>query len=182
MSEEKLERELKFACAELNSLRERLLDAEAERRSASALEDNLVFDRNDELRAAGTLLRLRRDAHGARLTFKGAASFDGGVKVREERETALDDGDEMERILERLGFSVEHRYQKYREEWQLGGVIVCLDRTPIGTYVEFEGDGAGKLARRFGFDVAAAERRTYLEIYEDHRRSDPSAPRDMVFP
>lgn len=179
--EERVEREVKFRCSDLNSLRERLQSAEAERVSAAALEDNLIFDRAGELQQRGCLLRLRFDVNGARLTYKGPASFEEGVKVREERETAVEDADELRAVLENLGYEAVHRYQKYREEWRVGGVIACLDRTPIGDFVEFEGDAAAKLAQRFGFDPEAAERRSYIGLYQDHRRSNPSAPEEMIF-
>jgi len=179
--EERVERELKFRCSDLNDLRDRLHEAEAERISASTLEDNLVFDRDGDLGSRGTLLRLRFDDNGARLTYKGPATFEDGVKIREERETAISDPEELRAVLEHLGFEAVQRYQKYREEWRLGGVIVCLDRTPIGDFVEFEGDAAAKLAKRFGLETDAAERLSYLELYQVHRRKNPEAPREMVF-
>ncbi len=183
MSDESgVERELKFRCPDLSSLREKLVAAEAERVAASSREDNLVFDRDGEVRAGGCILRLRRDTKGARLTFKGPPRFESGAKVREERETRIQDFDAMHRILEHLGYSVATRYQKDREEWLVGGVTVCLDRTPIGDFAEFEGEGAERLAKRFGFPAADAERRNYLELYADYRRENPEAPEDMVFP
>lgn len=179
--EEGVERELKFPCPDLASLREKLGEAEADRVSASSREDNLVFDRKGEIRGRGCILRLRRDAKGARLTFKGAPHFEEGTKVREERETKVDDFAAMRRILEHLGFTVVTRYQKDREEWLVGGVTVCLDRTPIGDYTEFEGEGAERLAERFGFAIAEAEPRNYLQLYADFREENPDAPEDMVF-
>lgn len=177
-----VERELKFHCADMSSLREKLVEAEAERVSASSREDNLVFDRAGEILASGCILRLRHDAKGARLTFKGPPSFEAGTKVREERETRVDDFAATQRILEHLGYSVARRYQKDREEWLVGGVTVCLDRTPIGDFAEFEGEGADRLADRFGFPVAEAEPRNYLQLYADYREENPEAPEDMVFP
>lgn len=177
-----VERELKFHCPDLSSLREKLAEAEADRVSASSREDNLVFDRDGEIQGRGCVLRLRHDAKGARLTFKGPPHFDSDTKVREERETQIDDFDAMSRILEHLGFSVTTRYQKDREEWLVGGVTVCLDRTPIGDFAEFEGEGAERLAERFGFPPEEAERRNYLELYADYRKENPEAPEDMVFP
>ena len=177
-----IERELKFSYQGLSSLRERLVAAEAERAGPAALEDNLVFDREGELEKQGLLLRLRRDSRGARLTYKGIASFEGGVKSREERETGVDDPEATERLLERLGYRVVQRYQKYREEWQLGGVTICLDHTPIGDFVEFEGDDAARLARRFGLEAETAEERNYLALYRDYRVEHPEAPENMVFP
>ena len=179
--EERVERELKFPCSDLNSLREQLQAAEAERVSASALEDNLIYDRGGELASAGRLLRLRFDDNGACLTYKGPATYDGGLKIREEIETAVGKPAELRAILENLGYKKVQRYQKYREEWRLGGVIVCLDRTPIGDFAEFEGDAAAKLAERFGLDPKTAERRSYLQIYKDHREVEPTAPEEMVF-
>lgn len=176
------ERELKFHCPDLSSLREKLGAAEADRVSASSREDNLVFDRDGEIRGAGCILRLRRDAKGARLTFKGPPRFESGTKVREERETRIQEFGAMQKILEHLGFSVSTRYQKDREEWLVGGVTVCLDRTPIGDFAEFEGEGAERLAERFGFPASEAEPRNYLELYADYRKENPEAPEDMVFP
>ena len=67
---ESLEKEVKFAGAELDRLRQRLAELEAERRAAPSFEDNWVLDREGELEAAGCLLRLRDDGRGASLTYK----------------------------------------------------------------------------------------------------------------
>lgn len=176
-----IESELKFHVEGLGSLRERLVELEAERVSASALEDNWVLDREGSLVDTDCLLRVRQDRNGARITFKGPASFKGHLKQREERECGIDDAAEMLALLERLGFTVVHRYQKRREEWHLGAVTIALDHTPIGDFVEFEGESAEKLATRFGLDPATAERRSYLRLYLDHLRDNPELPREMLF-
>lgn len=180
---EPLEREIKFGGAAHEELRERLLELEAERRAAGSFEDNILFDRDGELEASGCILRLRADAHGSRITYKGPARFEGRTKVRVEHEVRLDHGAEAARALfESLGYQAVRRYQKVREEWELGGVTIALDHTPIGDYVEFEGSGAETVAKRCGFDLEDAERRTYLRIYEDYRKDNPQSPPDMVFP
>ena len=176
------ERELKFARVELPPLRERLLDLQAERVAPAAFEDNWIFDRGKgELQREGAVLRLRVDGHGALLTLKGPAIWEKNLKVRNELETRLDNAEVMQQILERLGFRVRRRYQKMREEWRLGAVVICLDHTPIGDFAEFEGQGADKLAKRCGLDPDDAEPRSYLELYEDHVKDHPEAPPDMVF-
>ena len=73
------------------------------------------------------------------------------------------------------------RYQKIREEWRLGAETICLDHTPIGDFVEFEGEKAEAVAKRCGFDPATAVRKSYLMLYEDWIAEHPDAPRDMVF-
>ncbi|HEX4953805.1 MAG TPA: class IV adenylate cyclase [Thermoanaerobaculia bacterium] len=175
------EREIKFDGVEHEKLRERLLEMDAERAGPATFEDNWVLDRGNDLNSNGCVLRLRVDARGAFLTFKGPAHFEGRTKVRVEHETRVDDSEAARSLLEALGFRVVRRYQKMREEWHLGGVTVALDHTPIGDFAEFEGDGAETVARRCGFDLEKSERRTYLRLYEDYLKSHPDAPPDMLF-
>lgn len=181
-NENAIERELKFGDVDLEQMRERLRTFEAERLGSPVLEDNWTFDRDGELQAAGSLLRLRVDRRGARLTFKGPAAYEDRVKVRAEHETGVESFERTQAILEALGYKLARRYQKYREEWRLGAVTICLDRTPIGDFVEFEGDGCERVARRSGFDLEAAERRNYLRLYEAYLEEHPDAPADMIFP
>lgn len=176
-----IESELKFPVEELGALRERLTELEAERLSPSALEDNWVMDSDNALRDAHCLLRVRQDRNGAVVTWKGPATFDGPLKQREERECGIESAEAMITLFERLGYEVVHRYQKHREEWRLGGVKVALDHTPMGNYVEFEGDGAEKLAQRCGFSLERVERRSYLRLYIDYLHDHPEAPPNMVF-
>ena len=180
-SKDNLEREIKFPGVELEKLRERLLELEAERVRPSAFEDNWILDRQGELLESGRILRLRTDGGRARLTFKGPMRLEGNFKVREEREIEIQSADEAKALFENLGFTVVRRYQKMREEWQLGGVTIALDHTPIGDFAEFEGDGAETVAKRCGFDPDKAERRSYLRLYEDHLKKNPDSPPEMVF-
>jgi adenylate cyclase class 2 len=177
-----VERELKFACDDLEAVRQRLADVGAERLAAAAFEDNLLFDREGALEKAGCILRLRSDRRGARLTVKGPATFEDGVKLRDEREVSVSDAGEARLLLEMLGYAVTQRYQKMREEWQLGSVLIALDHTPIGDFVEFEGSKAAQVARRCEFEVESAEQRSYVHIYADHLSEHPEAPPQMVFP
>ena len=177
-----LERELKFAFLGLEGQRERLQELEAERTSSPSFEDNWILDRGDELVGADCLLRLRQDGHGARITFKGPASYEGGVKIRREHETRVDDLEQVRQILRQLGYGTVRRYQKVREEWSLGGVTIALDHTPIGDFIEFEGTGAETVAKRCGFTPEEAEERSYLALYDDHLAESPDSPPDMIFP
>lgn len=177
-----VERELKFADVDHDALRARLLELEAELQGSSSFEDNWVFDRQGELVEARSLLRLRIDRQGCRITFKGPSSFEGKIKVRTELETGIGDFETAQAILEALGYRVIRRYQKFREEWLLGSILIALDHTPIGDFVEVEGEGCETVARRCGLDPATAELRNYLRLYEAHLASHPDSPPNMVFP
>lgn len=177
----KPERELKFSGVELPQLRERLVELQADRMTPPAFEDNWIFDRNNELAKAGHVLRLRIDGQGALVTLKGPVGWDDETKVRDELQTRVENAEEMRAILENLGYRVRRQYQKMREQWRIGAVLICLDHTPIGDFAEFEGQGADKLARRCGLQPEQAEKRTYLELYEEHLKLHPDLPADMIF-
>lgn len=176
-----VERELKFAVSDHEPVRRRVEEQGGVLVTSEALERNWVFDRGRELYQKATLLRLRSDGHGARLTLKGPASYEGGLKVREERELTVGDAREMGVILERIGFRVMVRYEKYRAEWELDGQTLAFDRTPIGLFIEVEGDRAAEVATRIGLDPASAEPRSYLALYAAHRVQNPEAPAEMLF-
>ena len=42
-------------------------------------------------------------------------------------------------VLKNLGFEAWFNYQKYREEFLHENVVIAIDETPIGTFVELEG-------------------------------------------
>jgi len=146
-SKDNFEREIKFPGVELEKLRDRLIELEAERAGPPAFEDNWILDRGDELLSNGKILRLRTDGGRARLTYKGPMRLEGNLKIRQEHEIEVESAEQARSLLENLGFTAVRRYQKMREEWQLGGVTIALDHTPIGDFAEFEGDGAETVAR-----------------------------------
>jgi len=177
-----VERELKFAQVDLDALRQRLVEVEAERLGPAIFEENWLLDRKGELAKKSSVLRVRaEEGRGAVVTFKGPARFDGNVKIRRELEIRIENAEKALALFEALGFQVERRYQKLREEWRLGTETICLDHTPIGDFVEFEGDRAEAVAKRCGFDSEKALRKSYLMLYADYIAEHPEAPRDMVF-
>ena len=176
-----IEREIKFRSDDLEKLRERLTELEAERVGPGAFEDNWILDRENDLLPQGRVLRVRTDGTRSNLTLKGPMHMEGKIKVREELEIGIESATDALTLFENLGFQVVRRYQKMREEWQLGGVTIALDHTPIGDFAEFEGDGAETVAKRCGLDPEKGEKRSYLRLYEDYLKEHPDAPPEMVF-
>lgn len=112
------------------------------------------------------------------LTFKGAVQ-PGVMKVREEFETTVSDPESLGRLLAGLGFTVWFRYEKYREEFAAPGVTVAVDETPIGTFVEVEGDEPGilRMVAALGRSEADFVRGSYRSLFAAVR----GAGNDMVF-
>lgn len=179
-----VEHEIKLPVPNLDEVRSRLPSLGAVRRSPPTDEENWVLDDAGATLAQGAaLLRVRRYGGVALLTYKGRASFAGGIKSRDELECVVGDAATLLAIFERLGFLPIRRYQKRREEWDAAGLIVALDETPMGCFVEIEGevDRLAAAARALGLDPACAVPGSYLDLWERYRVAHPDAPRDMVF-
>jgi adenylate cyclase, class 2 len=181
-----LEREIKLRFESANAARQAVVGIGALPLRARRLQDDrLLDDATASLQRRGCALRLRHDGTDAILTFKGPI-VPGVVKAREEFESVVAHGELVLRILGELGFTPRFRYQKYREEFRvddLSTLVVALDETPIGVYVELEGeeadivDAAGRLGRTPGDYVRASYRTLFLEYREAHHLSAS----DMVF-
>lgn len=111
----------------------------------------MLDTRDETVRGRRAVLRVRMEAGRTFLTFKGPVQ-PSPMKLREELETMVSDGPLLVRMLEELGFIVWFRYEKYREEFVLNDVIVAVDETPVGTFVEVEGsaDGISAMAHALG--------------------------------
>jgi adenylate cyclase, class 2 len=176
--------EIKLPCDDLESLRERLRALGAECVAELHFESNDLYDDSEgRLLRSGSTLRVRGARGETILTYKGPARFEGGIKHREERETRVSDAQETEAILEALGLARRFRYEKRREEWRVDSALVALDETPIGRFVEIEGDPAEirRLVVALGLDFAAAIPYSYAKLYAIKRKEDPKLPEDMVF-
>ena len=176
--------EVKLPASDLAAVRDRLVRAGATLEAGRHDESNDLYDdAGHKLSGSGRTVRVRRAAGRTILTYKGAPRFEGGARVREERETEVADPVETEAILRGLGLERRFRYEKRREEWRRGGCLVALDETPIGTFVEIEGspEEIRKLIGELSLDPSEAIPYSYAELYARRRKEDPALPPDMVW-
>ncbi len=177
--------EVKIPVASLEPVRDKLRAAGAALRAATHAESNVLFDDAERrLSGSGRTVRLRQAAGRAILTYKGPARFQAGAKVREERETEVSDPEEAKAILAGLGLMPRFRYDKRREEWDCDGSVVALDETPVGFFVEVEGDPTTirRVVALLELDASESIPYSYAELYARRRKEDPALPPDMVFP
>jgi adenylate cyclase class 2 len=147
-------------------------------------EDNLLFERDhDPLKPSGKLLRLRREGSAALLTFKSPVPGRHAHKVRNEEETVVDDPAALERILNGLGFHPSYRYQKYRTIFDLDGLEISLDETPLGCFLELEGEpqAIDRVAALLGFTPERYIVESYRHLHEKEAEKRGVEPGDMVF-
>lgn len=177
-----LEIELKFLDQDLQAVRDRLAELGA-RPGPRLFEANTVYDdAQGTLRGRRILLRLRRAGGAAVLTVKlpPEGATPGDVKVFEELETRVENPEAMDLILSCLGYAPAFQYEKVREEWELCGCHVCLDRLPFGNFVEIEGGREELLAcaDQLGLDRTRASTRNYHSLHQEHRRARGLPPED----
>lgn len=161
----------------------------------------------------GQLLRIRTETSEGRgsskkskskprvvLTFKrpvarpagsgGEHPADGFHKVREEIEMEVTDAATLTTIFEGLGMSGWFRYEKFRTTFRFPatkawarGLLIELDETPIGTFVELEGPAAAidRAAEELGFSMRDYVLKNYLTLYVEECRRKGVQPVHMLF-
>jgi adenylate cyclase, class 2 len=111
-------------------------------------------------------------------------------KVREEIEVEVADATVLAKIFEGLGMRGWFRYEKYRTTFRLParsswakGLLIELDETPIGTFVELEGPPAAidRAAQELGHTRRDYVLKNYLALYVAECRRLGQEPRDMIF-
>jgi adenylate cyclase class 2 len=179
-----LEREIKLRFGSAEEARQAIIATGATPMLGRRLQEDALLDTDEEeLRRRRCVLRVRTENGKSRLTFKGPVQ-PGAMKIREELETVVGDGAILLRVLEELGLHIWFRYEKYREEFAHEDVIVAIDETPVGVFVEIEGGEQGiaamaeALGRRPEDYVLDSYRGLFLRFREEHGLTGP----DMVFP
>ena len=183
MSLTTLEREVKLRFDSPDEARAAILAAGATPLLGRRLQEDSLLDTEDEqLRRRRCVLRVRVENGKSRLTFKGPVQ-PGLMKLRDEFETVVGDGSVLLRVLEELGLHVWFRYEKYREEFALDDVIVAIDETPVGTFVEIEGSDRGitATAQALGRGPADYLLDSYRGLFATHCASRGMPITDMLF-
>jgi adenylate cyclase class 2 len=178
-----LEREVKLRFDSPEQAREAILAAGATPLRCRRLQEDALLDTEDEtLRRRRCVLRIRTEVGKSLLTFKGPVQ-PSRMKVRDEFETVISDGEVLQRVLEELGLHVWFRYEKYREEYSAEDVTIALDETPVGTYVEIEGGEQGILTMTQALGRTAADfiLDSYRGLFIQHREKHGFGHTNMVF-
>ena len=174
-----LEREIKLRFASADEARAAVLAAGGTPLLGRRLQEDVLLDNETEdLKRRRCILRVRSECGKSRLTFKGPVQ-PSSMKLREEVETLVGDGEVLLRVLQELGLRPWFRYEKYREEFSHEDVTVAVDETPVGVFVEIEGseDGITAMASALGRGPADY----VLDSYRGLFLQSGLGGRDMVF-
>ena len=184
----------------------------AARGSRRVHEFNILFDTaGKSLMRRGQLLRIRTESPAtkaqrakgknqteqATLTFKGpvgkrgkGSGSGGHHTVREELELEVSDREALASIFQGLGMRPWFRYEKFRTTYHLPkaqrwakNLVIDLDETPIGTFVELEGpaNAIDRAAKALGFAKRDYIVANYFVLYLAECRRRGEEPGDMLF-
>lgn len=113
-----------------------------------------------------------------------------GYKVRDEFELEVSDPATLIQIFEGLGMAGWFRYEKYRTTYSLpggskwaNGLLLELDETPIGTFLELEGppEAIDRAAHELGYSKRDYILKNYLALYVEECRRNGQEPLNMLF-
>jgi adenylate cyclase class IV len=114
----------------------------------------------------------------------------GSHKVRDEIEAQVTDSANLVKIFEGLGMRGWFRYEKYRTTYQLPAarswardLLIEIDETPIGIFVELEGFPAAidRAAVELGYSKRDYILTNYLALYAEDCRRKGQQPQNMLF-
>jgi adenylate cyclase class 2 len=173
-------------------------------------EQNTIYDTSDSaFRHAGRLVRLRLEtlaprsaakrpvrlarpkSHPTRgiLTAKapphvsGKTSGPARYKERLERELVIRNPGGWPSALRSLALRPSFTYEKFRSTFELAGIELDLDETPVGTFLELEGspEAIDRAACVLGFVPRDYIRGTYWDVYAADCRRRRRPLKNMVF-
>jgi adenylate cyclase class 2 len=173
----KLEIEVKIKVDDLKKIRRKIIELGFHTIAPYSFEHNILFDTKDErLKKNKLLLRLRKVEDKYIVTFKHPPeqSIDTSqYKIRGEKEIEVSDYENIKSIFTGLGFKVFFIYEKYREIFDNGNAKIMMDHTPIGDFIEIEGDAEGidKTAAQLGYSKSDYITDSYMTLFRRKQKT-----------
>lgn len=132
-------------------------------------EENTLY-RGGILDEKNAVLRVRKIAGKTILTYKRRIRNEFAVKQQIEHETEISEAEEIENIIENLGFVRSLVYEKRRRIWRFREVEIVLDELPFGLFMEIEGSitGIAEAEMFLGIEDFEAEHETYPRMTAKH--------------
>ncbi len=176
--------EVKFLLKDYSALMQKISDLQLACSQERIHEFNLRYDLPDgSLVAKKQVLRLRKDTQ-ARLTFKGPGIMEQDVLTRKEIEVVVSDFDATNRLLEALGYQMIMMYEKFRANYLMDKLVLSVDETPLGLFIELEGESPAQVRRSadaLGLNWDARINLSYSALLNIFNQSTGHAFRDLSF-
>ena len=138
-------------------------------REGEEFEVNTLYN-GDAVELNQAVLRLRRIDERALLTYKERVGTRTDIKQQLEFETAIENPDAIEFILEALGYYPALVYEKRRETWRIEDTEIVIDELPFGLFMEIEGEehSIQDIENRLAIKRLVAEPLAYPRLTMNH--------------
>jgi adenylate cyclase class 2 len=136
-------------------------------------EENTLY-RGGVLDEKNAVLRVRKIADKTVLTYKRRIQNEFDIKQQIEHETEIADAEEIENIIENLGFIRSLVYEKRRRTWHFRQVEIVLDELPFGLFMEIEGSitAIAEAEMFLGAEAFQVEHETYPRLTAKYGRKN----------
>jgi len=103
--------------------------------------------------------------------------------VRDEIEVSVSSGETAATILSKLGMRPLFRYQKYRAVYAYSDLMITVDETPIGNFLELEGPKSliDEMAGKLGYKASDYIVKSYLALHQEYLKVRGLPLKDMLF-
>jgi adenylate cyclase class 2 len=171
-----LEIEVKIKIDDPTEFIERITALNAVLERERYLENNTLYDfATQDLYQKRYALRVRSVGKKTFLTFKGATQKSRKFKIREEYETEVKNGKQLQKILKSLGLQPVFTYNKYRTVFTKKRLKICLDETAIGNFLELEGqqNDIVRFAEALQLSKKDFIKTDYIQLIKNHEKMRP---------
>jgi predicted adenylyl cyclase CyaB len=170
-----LEIEVKIQIKNPKEIAHKIIEQGAQLVRERYFEENTLYDFPDlTLTNKRQAFRLRKINKKAYLTFKGSPQKSRQFKIREEYETEINNLNQIKKIIKSLGLVPKFQYDKFRTVFRKKKLKICLDETPVGSFIELEGEQSHivKFASSLGFSRTDFIKKNYIDLYSESRKKN----------
>jgi adenylate cyclase class 2 len=159
-----IEKKYRLTTAQYERIPSALAEIGAEFQGAD-FEENTLY-RGGVLDEKNAVLRVRKIAGKTILTYKRRIQSEFDVKQQIEHETEIARAEEIENIIENLGFVASLVYEKRRRTWRFRQAEIVLDELPFGLFMEIEGSitAIAEAEMFLGAEAFEVEHETYPRL------------------
>ena len=168
-----LEIEVKIRIEHLDGIKEQIQSQDVELIKERHSQDDTFYDwPSFDLRKKRHALRVRKINNKTFLTFKGPEQKSRKFKIREEFETEVKNEKHLRKIIKSLGLQPVFQYQKFRTVYRKKKLTICLDETPIGDFLELEGQQSEivRFARALNFSKDDFIKKDYVQLIRQEKQ------------
>lgn len=168
-----VEIEVKIRIQDLKEIRDRLEKLKFAVEKERHHEFNTLYDfASGDMFKKKQAVRLRSINRKHFLTFKGAPQKSRQFKIRDEFETEVKSLRDTRKILTSLGLKPTYQYEKFRTQYRLKRLKICLDETEAGNFLELEGyrHEIVRCAKALGFLRKDFIKKDYIQLLEERKR------------